>query len=196
MAQDPFAHRVDGAHSHDESDHDAGPVGADDAEQARLISKTQRKKDMIALQKMGEALIELPPKQYNAIDLPDALREAVDAARQMTKRGALHRQRQYIGKVMRNIDPTPIADALNALEQQDRTAARRFHRVEHWRDRLLDEHDANAVTELCEQFPSVDRQPLGQKIRAARREQASGKPPGAKRALFRFIDTLIEHSDA
>ncbi|MFK7887096.1 MAG: ribosome biogenesis factor YjgA [Gammaproteobacteria bacterium] len=155
------------------------------------LSKTAQKRNMLALQKTGEALIDLPPKQYNALDLPETLREAVDAARLMTKRGALHRQKQFIGKVMRNIDAAPIEAALERLEQQDRTAARQFHRVEHWRDRLLDEDDKSAATELCNHFPDIDRQPLGQKIRAARREATTGRPAGAKRSLFRFISAAI-----
>lgn len=164
-----------------------------DAADGEPVSKTQRKREMTALQKMGERLIDLPPNQYHAIDMPDRLRDAVDAARLMTKRGALHRQKQFIGKVMRSIDATPIDAALSAIDQQDRQAARRFHRVEHWRDRLLDDEDAQAATDLCAALPDIDRQPLGQKIRAARREHATGKPVGAKRALFRF---LTQHIDA
>ncbi|MEM6640622.1 MAG: ribosome biogenesis factor YjgA [Pseudomonadota bacterium] len=158
------------------------------------VSKTRRKKDMLELQKMGEALIDLPPKQYADMPLPENLRDAVDAARGMSKRGALHRQKQFIGRVMRSVDPQPIRRALAALEQQDRQAARRFHRAEHWRDRLLDEQDRDAITDLCFELPDIDRQPLGQKVRAARREAATGKPVGARRALFRFIATHLDSS--
>lgn len=172
--------------------HDAEPQDLEGHDETPL-SKTRRKKDMLALQKVGELLIELPPAQYHAIEMPERLRDAVDAARQMTKRGALHRQKQFIGRVMRSIDAAPIEAALAALEQQDRQAARRFHRVEHWRDRLLDESDRDAATQLCAALPQIERQPLGQKIRAARREQSTGKPAGAKRALFRF---LAQHIDA
>jgi ribosome-associated protein len=179
------------------SQHPADPPSDDqiDTQNDAPLSKTAMKRNMIALQKTGEALIDLPPKQYNALDLPAALREAVDAARAMTKRGALHRQKQFIGKVMRGIDAAPIEAALERLEQQDRNAARQFHRVEHWRDRLLDETDKNAATELCNQFPDIDRQPLGQKIRAARREATTGRPAGAKRALFRFIAAAMTDAD-
>lgn len=170
-----------------------GPDGQPDPE---FVSKTRMKKQMIALQKLGESLIDLPPKQYRAMPLPDALRSAVDAARAMTKRGALHRQRQFIGRVMRDIDAAPIQAAMEKLQQQDRHAARQFHRAERWRDRLLDVDDADAVTELCEEFPAVARQALGQKVRAGRREAATGKPAGAKRALFRFVVKLIEDAES
>ncbi len=172
------------------------PVEDDDLDEDSVISKTRLKKRMLALQKVGESLIELPPKQYKNIDLPEVLRVAVDAARIMTKRGALHRQKQFIGKVMRKIDAEPIEAALERLLQQDRHVARQFHRVENWRDRLLDEEDSDAITDLCHKFPDVDRQPLGQKVRAARKEAQTGRPVGAKRALFRFITKLFEQRAA
>lgn len=172
------------------------PLEDDNLDDDGVISKTRQKRRMLALQKVGESLIELPAKQYKAIDLPDNLRDAVDAARNMTKRGALYRQRQFIGKIMRNIDAEPIEAALERLLQQDRQVARQFHRVENWRDRLLDEEDRDAITALCHEFPDVDRQPLGQKVRAARKEAQTGRPAGAKRALFRFISQLFEQSAA
>lgn len=168
----------------------------DEDDSPALISKTQLKREMTALQKLGESLIDLPLKQYKAMPLPDELRSAVDAARGMTKRGALHRQRQFIGRVMRNIDAAPIQAAMDKLQQNDRQAARQFHRVERWRDRLLNVEDADAVTLLCEEFPDVDRQGLGQKVRAARREDTTGKPAGAKRALFRFVAALFERAES
>lgn len=157
------------------------------------FSKTQMKKRMLALQALGESLIDLPVKQYQALPLPDKLREAVDAARGMAKRGALHRQRQYIGRVMRDIDPEPIQSALDKLQNADRQSARQFHRVEHLRNRLLEDDDT--LRQICDEFPTVERQALGQKVRAARQEQTSGRPAGAKRALFRFLDALLRNSD-
>lgn len=155
------------------------------------ISKTQLKREMLALQKLGESLIDLPPSQYNAMPLPEELRRAVDAARGMTKRGALHRQRQFIGRVMREIDPAPIEAAMHKLLNQDRHSARDFHRVEALRDRLLDVDDADAFGAVCEQFPTLERQQLRHKIRAARSEAQTGKPVGGKRALFRYLHALL-----
>lgn len=160
------------------------------------VSKTLVKKQMQALQKMGESLIELPIRQYNALDLPPELRAAVDAARGMNKRGALHRQRQFIGRVMREIDAAPLAAAIEQLQNQDRHATRDFHRVEKLRDRLLDGDDANAFTAVCEAFPQVERQSLRHKVRAARSEATTGRPAGAKRALFRFLNELLHSSGA
>ncbi len=75
-------------------------------------SKSQRKREATALQSMGETLVALKPVQLAKIPLPDELREAVLAARQMQQHGARKRQLQYIGKLMRQIDPEPIRAAL------------------------------------------------------------------------------------
>ena len=96
---------------------------------------------------------------------------------------------------MRDIDPQPIRDALDKIRNQDRHAARQFHRVEALRARLLDSAGDDAITDLCDQFPRVDRQALRQKLRAARREKATGRPAGAGRALFRFLDAMIRAAD-
>ncbi|MFO1429523.1 MAG: ribosome biogenesis factor YjgA [Candidatus Competibacteraceae bacterium] len=75
-------------------------------------SKTQRKREALALQKLGETLVTLKPTQLAQIPMPDELREAVLAAQSMPQRGAHKRQLQYIGRLMREIDPEPIRAAL------------------------------------------------------------------------------------
>ena len=159
------------------------------------VSKTQMKKRMLELQALGESLIDLTPNQYLSVPMPDNLRRAVDAARGMTKRGALHRQRQYIGRVMRDVDPAPIRAALDKIRNQDRQAARQFHRVEALRERLLAEDGDAELTRVCDAYPQADRQTLRQKLRAARREIATGKPAGARRALFRFLDAMLRDEE-
>ena len=75
-------------------------------------SKSQRKREALALQKLGETLVTLKPAQLVQIPMPDELREAVLAAQGMPQRGAHKRQLQYIGRLMRQIDPEPIRAAL------------------------------------------------------------------------------------
>ena len=75
-------------------------------------SKTQRKREALALQELGEILVDLKPAQLDKMPLPEGLREAVLAARQMNQRSARKRQLQYIGRLMREIDPEPIRTAL------------------------------------------------------------------------------------
>ncbi len=78
-------------------------------------SKSQRKREALALQALGETLVGLKPPQLGKLPLPDELREAVLAARQMPQRGARKRQLQYIGRLMREIDPEPIRAALGSV---------------------------------------------------------------------------------
>ena len=78
-------------------------------------SKTQRKRAVHELQDLGAELVELKDDQLAAIDLPEALRDAVMEARRITRFGAKRRQLQYIGKIMRRIDAEPIRAALAEL---------------------------------------------------------------------------------
>jgi ribosome-associated protein len=83
-------------------------------------SKSQRKREALALQDLGETLVTLKPAQLDKIPLPEELREAVLAARQMNQRGARKRQLQYIGRLMREIDPEPIRAALGFADPLER----------------------------------------------------------------------------
>ncbi len=71
-------------------------------------SKSARKREYIALQKLGEELITLRQSDLDNLTLDDDLREAVLEARQIKAHGALRRQKQYIGKLMRHVDPEPL----------------------------------------------------------------------------------------
>ncbi len=155
------------------------------------LSKTVIKREMLALQKLGEELMQLTPAQLASLSLPENLENAINDAKSMTKRRALYRQRQYIGRVMRDVDAEPIIVALDALRHPEKQSNARFHRVEDWRNRLV-QSDGQLATEFINAFPSVDRQPLLQKIRAACQEARTGKPAGGGLALFRFIDDVVE----
>ena len=71
-------------------------------------SKSARKREYIALQKLGEELITLQPSELDNLPLDESLLEAVLEAKQIKAHGALRRQKQYIGKLMRHIDPEPL----------------------------------------------------------------------------------------
>lgn len=153
-------------------------------------SKSQLKRDMTALQELGEALVKLPGNQLSTIPMPENLLNAVMAARNITERGARKRQFQYIGKVMRKVDAAPIQEALNALNNQSQLAAREFHRVERWRDRLLKEGDS-AVSDFISAYPAADSQHLRQLIRNAERELSANNPPSSARTLFRYVRDMM-----
>lgn len=69
------------------------------------------------MQKLGEELITLRQSDLDQLPLDEGLLEAVMQARQIKAHGALRRQKQYIGKLMRHIDPEPIRDALLELRR-------------------------------------------------------------------------------
>src|SRR5262245_42085168 len=118
-------------------------------------SKGALKRQAEELQQLGEALIDLPDEVLEQLPLPEILRDAVSNARRFTSHGASLRQRQYIGKLMRKIDVAPLRAAIEARRRDEQAAARRFRRIEDWRDRLLGEPDV-AITQLREEVPAAD----------------------------------------
>ena len=81
-------------------------------------SKSKRKREYLALQKLGEALIPLQEPDLRAMDLDEELLEAVLQAKRISKRGALRRQKQYIGKLMGRLDPEPVRTALQRAKNR------------------------------------------------------------------------------
>lgn len=160
-------------------------------EEIELVSKSEMKREMNALQKLGEELVELPQKQLEKITLPEDLDDAVKLARRLEHREGRRRQLQYIGKLMREIDVTEIKQQLEKYHQQSRNFRQHFHNLEQWRDRLINEGDA-ALNQLLAEQPGTDRQHLRQLIRQAQKEQSQQKPPAASRKIFKYLRELME----
>ncbi|MGH8664479.1 MAG: ribosome biogenesis factor YjgA [Burkholderiales bacterium] len=158
------------------------PPGNDDHQP---VSKTRRKKDMHALQALGEALVALTPAQLSGLDLPERLADAIAQARRIPTFEARRRQMQYIGRLMREVDAEPIAQRLSLMRNERRRDNARHHEAERWRERLLAED--SVLTELAATHPGLDTQHLHTLVRNARRELARGDPPKANRALFRAL---------
>jgi ribosome-associated protein len=154
-------------------------------------SKSQRKREASALQNLGEKLVTLTPAQLHRMPLPEALRDAVLAAQNIIGRSAGRRQRQLIGKLMRQIDPDPIRAALDRLQAGHAEATRRHHYLERLCEGLL-AGDESRLSELIERYPAVERQRVRQLARNASREAARGKPPASRRALFRYLREICE----
>jgi ribosome-associated protein len=164
----------------------------DDREHERT-SKTQRKREMLERQDVGEELVALPEARLRELDLPERLLDAVLEAKRIRSFGALRRQLQYIGRLMRDADSVTIAARLDAWKGQSREATAHLHAIERWRERLL--RDDDAVSELVAEHPQADVQRLRALIRNARREQTLGRPPASFRELFQALKTIIpEHS--
>jgi len=154
-------------------------------------SKSQRKREMHALQALGQQLVELPKDQFAKITLEEGLYDAIMEARRIRQHGARKRQLQYIGKLMRGLDAEPIQEQLDTLLGQSKRAAQTLHHLEHWRDRLLAEGDA-ALTDLLNEHPRADRQYLRQLQRNAQKEMHGNKPPRSARALFQYLRELMQ----
>jgi len=154
-------------------------------------SKSLRKRQSHELQELGEALIELPQEELDALPLPEILRDAVMLARRITAHGGLSRQKQLIGKLMRKIDAEPIRLALEARRERDRTSVRVFQLIERWRTRLLNEPDA-VLDEFTNNYPDADRALLARLIAQARHERANERPPKAAREIFSAVEKVVK----
>ena len=102
-------------------------------------SKSARKRQQLALQQLGEELIGLGDAELATFGLDERIVDAIRAARSIRSHGALRRQKQLIGKLMRELDPDPIRAGIAALRAEDLAAKRVFANAERWRDRLLRE---------------------------------------------------------
>jgi ribosome-associated protein len=153
-------------------------------------SKSELKRRSRDLRDLGDTLVELSAGELDALSLPEDVRDAVDAAREITSHGARLRQRLYIGKLLRRIDTTPIEVALDRKGAADRARVRGEHQIEEWRDRLLAAEPAD-WDELAQAHPNADLAELRSLANQARAERGSGRPPAAARQLFRRLRSLL-----
>ncbi len=155
------------------------------------ISKTKRKAEADAQQAIGVTLVGLPKDKLAKLELPETLLDAVNEAKRINSNGALRRQMQYLGRLMRDIDTAPIVDQLQRWEGSHNEENARFHRLEQWRSRLLE--DESALAEFINEYPNTEAQQIRNLIRNARREHAAGKPPKSSRELFKLIRGITEN---
>jgi len=126
--------------------------------------------------------------------MPDNLRQAIRDVQRIIKHEGRRRQMQYIGKLMRSVDPLPIRAALDAIAGVSAAENARMHRLERWRKLLL-EDEAGALTEILVAHPGADLQQLRQLCRNARKEHEQSKPPRAFREIYRFLKSLEEFNE-
>lgn len=159
-----------------------------------FVSKTKRKQQMHELQALGAALLDLPPSQLDALGLEAELVQALREAHAITSHEARRRQVQYIGRLMRAVDPEPIRAALAALAGNSAAARAQQKRLEQWRARLIE--DDAALTEFArEAAPGrADLQALRALIRNARKEIAESRPPRAQREIFRLLRESLDET--
>ncbi|CAM4296023.1 ribosome biogenesis factor YjgA [Vibrio agarivorans] len=152
------------------------------------VSKTELKRDMEELQKLGEELVNLKPSVLEKFPLSDDLRDAIKDAQRFNKE-ARRRQIQYIGKIMRNEETEPLQAALDKVRNKHSQATAELHKLELLRDRVVEEGDS-AIADVLELYPSADRQRLRQLARQAAKEKKAGKPAKAFREIFQVLKEL------
>lgn len=159
-----------------------------------LPSKSQLKRDMEALQQLGEQLVKLPEKQLRSTPLPDSLRDSVYKARSITAHEGLRRQLQFIGKRMRALtdeELAPIRQSLLDFQRGSKESRDQQKRLEAWRERLLKE-GVPAIEFLHQSHPHLDVDELLTLVRQVQKEQLEGAPPKAYRLLYQFLKQLFD----
>lgn len=152
------------------------------------VSKTRKKAEMHELQELGSALVQLSRDQLKRIALPEDLLSAVIEWQRFSKHEAKRRQLQYIGKLMRQIEPEPIREGLALLRGESAAETARLHRLERLRERLLE--DEKTLHEIAEHWPGADLTHLRNLRRNALKEKESSKPPKSFRAIFQALQVL------
>lgn len=154
-------------------------------------SKSQLKREMTALQELGEELVSQPKDRVMRVPMPEDVREVILECQKIKDHEGRRRQMQYVGKKMRLLEEDEIAAIQKVLDSwkgasKAETAA--MHALERRREKLL--ADDTALTDLKEKYPEVDVQQLRTLIRNARKEQAENKPPKAYREIFQILKQL------
>jgi len=164
------------------------PADVDDDNGYDRPSKSQLKREMHALQALGEEIVALPKDALKRMPMPEGLDEAVREARRITDHEGKRRQMQYVGKVMRELTDDETSALREALEKHkgvNKAETARLHWIERTREQLL--ADDAALTEFIRQHPEANPQEGRTLIRNARKEAQQGKPPRYFRELFQWI---------
>lgn len=160
-----------------------------------FISKTKRKAEADAQQMVGKKLIALTKGQIHQLNLEERLYDAVIEAKRLTANGAIRRQLQYIGRLMRDTDIERIEAQLARWEGKNNEENARFHQLERWRDRLIEESSepqSDALQAFLTIYPDADVQQIRTLCRNAHKEKQNNKPPKSTRELFKLLRQITE----
>lgn len=162
-----------------------------DWEQEEFESRTDIKKAAQAITDLGEQLSEMTENEIKKLELPQSLADALLLLKRMDRGPALKRQKLFIGRYLRQDEPliVEIKEKLAEIESKKKQQNAHFHKLEKWRDRLVEEGDS-ALVEFLEFYPQADRQSLRQWIRNAQKEQKESKPPKSSRDIFKYLKGL------
>jgi ribosome-associated protein len=159
-----------------------------ESEYAVRPNKTQLKKEIKALNHLGQELIALPPSALKKVPLSDNMRQAIDDGKRF-QRGALQRQLRRIASLMQTEDVEAIQLELARQKQPSKQQTAELHQLEQWRDRLI-AGDESLLTKLIDQFPMIDRQYIRQLVRNAAAELKRNTTPKSARLLFKYLSEI------
>ncbi|MEN5419819.1 ribosome biogenesis factor YjgA [Stenotrophomonas sp. TWI169] len=166
-----------------------------DEETGEFLDKSRKQKRGEALEvlALGEKLVSLTPAQLARLPIPENLLPHIAECKRITAHIAHKRQLAFLAKHMRREEDETleaIRDALDANSETSRREVAMMHRVEDWRERLLDDGD-KALTALLDEYPQADRQQLRTLVRNAQAEKAKNKPPRAYREIYQVLRGLM-----
>jgi len=160
---------------------------SDQEENEFEISKSQVKRDMEALQKLGVKLMGMNKQQLDSLPLTESIEDAIAESKRITSNEAKRRHGQYVGKLIRKADYEAIIQAVEMLDPSSEAFSRFYQQVEKWRDKMTADLQTS-MTEFLGQFPETDRQHLRQLGKNAEKE-VQKKPDTwvARKKLFQFL---------
>ena len=165
-------------------------VQIDSETDEHYISKSQAKRDVEELQKLGEKLVKLSKSILESFALDEKLMDALLLAQKINSNSAKRRQAQLIGKIMRQSDYEKIRNQFERFHNQAVEANAYFHKLESYRDLLLKQGDT-AINQLLNEHPGLDRSRLRQLVRNAKKETELNKPPKSARQIFQYLKESI-----
>lgn len=163
----------------------------DRGESRRQIARRQQRNAGDHSARLANALMKLPVSALGKLGLDEDLRASLDRARAVTAHVARRRAERTLAGDLRRIDLVALAARLAQVQTTGAAKPQQLHQAEQWRARMIEDGLAAAV-----EFPGGVAEPLPQLIAAAQRERATGKPPGAARALFRHIAAVLQAQPA
>lgn len=180
--------RADWSGSIARNKHTAPPDEAPEEESRRAVKRREQRAAGDESARMAAALMKAAAATLTKLELDEDLRAAVDRARQVTAHVARRRaERTLAGELRRAGGLAELRARLANVEQTGAAEPRLFHLAEEWRARLLEEG-----IEAAAELPGGAADPLPRLLSDAQRERATGKPPGAARALFRHVMAVLK----
>lgn len=168
----------------------------DNQDEELTPSKSQRKRDMQELQKLGKQLVEAPQHILSKIEMEEVLLNAIILARRLPNNKSIRRQLQYIAKLLSQTETHQIKQVLDTYSLQQQNINKAFHNIENWVQRLTHSDHNQALNDLLMEHQNLDRQHLSQLIRNAQKEESLKKPPVSKRKIFAYLRDNINSGDS